>query len=60
MALETDKTRATSLLNGFKNVDKNRVSLESEQRFKLSGEDICIYEKQAVPYLYKEACFLST
>ena len=34
-----------------------RVSWESEQRFKLWGEDISIQEKQAMPYqcsLHKE------
>ena len=31
---------------------KKQVSWESEQRFKLWGEDISIQEKQAMPYQY--------
>ena len=53
----SDKTRAASFLNGFKNIPQKRVSWDSKQRFELWGENISIQEKQAMPYqysLYKE------
>ena len=41
----SDETRPASLLNGFKkHSTKKRVSLESEQRFKLSEENITVQE----------------
>ena len=54
----SDKTRAASFLNGFKNIPQKACLLGVRTKVQIiRGKDISIQEKQAMPYqysLYKE------
>ena len=53
----SDKTRAASILNGFKNIPHKACLLGVQTKFHIVRENISIQEKQAMPYqysLYKE------